>query len=297
MAIRPVTFLAGPSRTTGRWPVAETEDEDTEREGPTMSSNSDSKRIDPEQWYSDTNLLLMLDLQRDAQRGAREAGLLKYTKRGQTFLYKGQWVLDWLNGPTIAEAKGEAAKLQYDRVKRGRGVSTQVATTPSSHSTSAASTHRPGNVSPAQSSISIGGKHPMHSQQDDQVMAEWNHRIRAEMDRNGGSKRNAIRTVVKADPDLQRAFLIASNRHRPGAVRQLGVICPTEEKHSMQTQQDDQQVMNEWNSRIQAAMEQNGGDRRKAIRTVVMADPAIHRQFLIASNRHRPGAVRQLEAL
>ena len=150
-------------------------------------------RIDPQQWYSDGDLKTILDIQYDAQRKARDAGQLKYTQRGTTFLYRGQAVLDWLEND---QADASQTKPTGRRAGQGRSLARSATTTNSSPRTTT----------------------PMNS--DHQTIDKWNAAVR-EQTAAGKTKAEAVRAVVRGNPELHRAYLIACNRHRPAAVRAL----------------------------------------------------------------------------
>lgn len=55
-------------------------------------------RIDPGAVYSDGDLRLMLGVSSAALARARRSGQLRYSRPGRSVLYRGQWVIDWLEG-------------------------------------------------------------------------------------------------------------------------------------------------------------------------------------------------------
>ena len=54
-------------------------------------------KIDPEAIYSDGEVRLGLDLTGSAIATARRKKLLRFTRQGKRYLYRGQWILDWLD--------------------------------------------------------------------------------------------------------------------------------------------------------------------------------------------------------
>ncbi len=46
----------------------------------------------------------------------------------------------------------------------------------------------------------------------------------------------------------------------------------------------DQESVRQFNTAVNAAMKENDGDRRAAIRSVCKRDPGLHRAYLIATN-------------
>ena len=167
----------------------------------------DDNRIDPQQWYSDGDIKTILDIQLDAQRKARDAGQLKYTQRGITCLYRGQWVLDWLEND---QADASQAKPNRRRAGQGRNLGRSVTTTNSS----------PASRSPATTPIPRQQRTTLPMNHDHAMIDQWNAAVRLEM-AGGKTKRQAVRAVVRENPELHRAYLIACNRHRPAAVRAL----------------------------------------------------------------------------
>ena len=53
-------------------------------------------RIDPAGIYDDSALVLGLGLTHAALARARRAGELRFSRKGMRTLYRGQWILDWL---------------------------------------------------------------------------------------------------------------------------------------------------------------------------------------------------------
>ena len=60
-------------------------------------------RIEPDAWYTDADLRLILRLTGETLRRARKAGELRYTRRGITAWHQGAWVIDWLSGRQAGE--------------------------------------------------------------------------------------------------------------------------------------------------------------------------------------------------
>jgi hypothetical protein len=52
--------------------------------------------IDPNAVYDDGALRLTLGLTSSAMAAARRAGTLRFTRQGKRILYKGGWILAWL---------------------------------------------------------------------------------------------------------------------------------------------------------------------------------------------------------
>lgn len=55
-------------------------------------------RIEPDAWYSDADLRLILRLPGATLRRARKAGELRHSRRGVTAWHLGAWVIAWLSG-------------------------------------------------------------------------------------------------------------------------------------------------------------------------------------------------------
>ena len=53
-------------------------------------------RIDPDAIYDDGALVLTLGLTHAAIAKARRNGRLRFTRNGRRILYRGQWIIDWL---------------------------------------------------------------------------------------------------------------------------------------------------------------------------------------------------------
>lgn len=61
-------------------------------------------RIDPDGIYSDATLILSLGVTAKTLARERRAGCLRHMKRGRLILYRGAWILEWLD----SEPKGVA---------------------------------------------------------------------------------------------------------------------------------------------------------------------------------------------
>jgi hypothetical protein len=53
--------------------------------------------IEPDALYDDTALHQALGLSPASLAAGRRTGTLRYTRRGKRTLYKGAWILDWLD--------------------------------------------------------------------------------------------------------------------------------------------------------------------------------------------------------
>jgi hypothetical protein len=63
-------------------------------------------KIDPESFYDGDLLFSLLDFSRSTLAVARRSGRLRFIRRGNRILYRGQWILDWLAAPAIAQPEG-----------------------------------------------------------------------------------------------------------------------------------------------------------------------------------------------
>jgi hypothetical protein len=54
-------------------------------------------RFDPDAFYHDGQLRLLLGITTATLIAARREGRLLFTRKGKRLLYRGQWVIDWLN--------------------------------------------------------------------------------------------------------------------------------------------------------------------------------------------------------
>jgi hypothetical protein len=66
-------------------------------------------RIEPEALYDDGSLRQALGLTSASLAAARRGGLLRFTRQGKRTLYKGAWILTWLEAtPTAPQtARGQ----------------------------------------------------------------------------------------------------------------------------------------------------------------------------------------------
>lgn len=70
-------------------------------------------RIDPNTIYHDGQVRLMLGLPGATLARVRREGLLRYSRQGHRILYRGQWLLDWLEDDADSRAteRGAAANV------------------------------------------------------------------------------------------------------------------------------------------------------------------------------------------
>jgi hypothetical protein len=75
-----------------------------------MKDPSEPFRIDPAAVYDDGTLVLGLGITHAALASARRRGALRFMKSGRRTLYRGQWVLDWLDAGATVESREEGAR-------------------------------------------------------------------------------------------------------------------------------------------------------------------------------------------
>ena len=68
--------------------------------------------IDPNGIYYDGTLVLALDLTHAALNRARRSGQLRFTRQGRRILYRGKWIIDWLEQSAQVGRKGAAEEAQ-----------------------------------------------------------------------------------------------------------------------------------------------------------------------------------------
>ena len=62
-----------------------------------QDSKIEPAKIDPDAIYHDGQIRLILGLAGATLCRARRDGSLRYSRKGNTTLYRGQWILDWLD--------------------------------------------------------------------------------------------------------------------------------------------------------------------------------------------------------
>jgi hypothetical protein len=60
----------------------------------------------PDAIYREDALIQILNLPREALRRARRDGLLRYSRPGKTPLYRGSWVISWLEAQSVSTREG-----------------------------------------------------------------------------------------------------------------------------------------------------------------------------------------------
>lgn len=60
--------------------------------------------IEPQKFYDDFAVFQILEIKESVQKRARDNSELKFTKKGSRILYRGQWLIDWLE-PTEVPAE------------------------------------------------------------------------------------------------------------------------------------------------------------------------------------------------
>ena len=142
-------------------------------------------QIESDGWYAPQDLLILFHIGESEQARARDAGELKHTMRGNTPLYRGQWVLDWLNASTI---------MPSEQPTRARAVRS----------------NRPAASAPAQPQ----GTRSMSTQQTSATA--WREAIDAKI-KAGMTRQRAVSAVVKEQPALRQAYVDEVNGQRTGA--------------------------------------------------------------------------------
>ena len=72
-----------------------------------MKDPTEPIRIDPDAIYDDGALVLTLGLTHAAIARARRNGRLRYTRNGRRILYRGQWIIDWLESDAHRAGGGD----------------------------------------------------------------------------------------------------------------------------------------------------------------------------------------------
>lgn len=70
-----------------------------------MTDPTKPVHIDPDAIYDDSALVLTLGLTHAAIARARRTGRLRHTQNGRRILYRGRWIIDWLESD--AQATGQ----------------------------------------------------------------------------------------------------------------------------------------------------------------------------------------------
>ncbi|QDU39193.1 Helix-turn-helix domain protein [Maioricimonas rarisocia] len=65
-------------------------------------------RIDPDGIYHEGRAALLLNLPTATLQRARRENRLRYTRQGRAILYRGQWLLDWLEYDAHPAAEGRS---------------------------------------------------------------------------------------------------------------------------------------------------------------------------------------------
>lgn len=71
-----------------------------------MTEASVPARIDPDGVYSDGDVRLLLGLSSSALARARREGSLRFSRQGNSLLYRGVWLLDWLERDADRRSQG-----------------------------------------------------------------------------------------------------------------------------------------------------------------------------------------------
>jgi hypothetical protein len=66
--------------------------------------------IDPTAVYDGSSLSASLGIGAKALSRARQAGDLRFTRKGRRILYLGQWILDWLEHDAVSVKEGHNAQ-------------------------------------------------------------------------------------------------------------------------------------------------------------------------------------------
>jgi len=173
-----------------------------------------SNSPDPQGWYSDRSLLIMLGIGYDVQRKAREAGHLKFRQAGTSFLYKWPDVNDWLENGAKTDKQAAVPQTALEEKLRRRSM--------------------PGGSSPAAggsppASVSNSPSHTRNNttMPTDRTSAttRFHEAVEAEMAK-GKTRSRARQSVLRSNSGLQRALLIEGNRNKPKALPVIDELWP-----------------------------------------------------------------------
>lgn len=71
-------------------------------------------RIESDGVYTDGDVRLMLGLTSAALARARRDGLLKFSRQGHSILYRGVWLLDWLERDADLRSRRSEGEVRQD---------------------------------------------------------------------------------------------------------------------------------------------------------------------------------------
>ncbi len=190
--------------------------------GGESASPDGGRRIQEGEWYSDRDVLLILDINRDAQQKAREAGRLQFIERGGTYLYKGEWILAWLNAADSSQPQQTDRGAQRRTVpRRAAGVSPQQPTKAATSSPPVRINHPQPQPASQPTSLPVSkGQAPMTENEANQTIQQFNTAVQTVMRERKCERRAAVRAVCKSNPQLHRDYLLATNRGRSRQVIQ-----------------------------------------------------------------------------
>lgn len=77
----------------------------TQARQPGAATPGEPFKIDPDGFYTNGQLRLLLNVSSRALAAARRTGQLRYARKGMVVIYRGAWVIDWLE----SESKGGKA--------------------------------------------------------------------------------------------------------------------------------------------------------------------------------------------
>lgn len=73
-------------------------------------------RIDPDAWYQDADLAIRFGFRATTLAHGRRRGGLRFARKGRSTLYRGQWLLDWLERDTVPTDRRRSSHESVDGV-------------------------------------------------------------------------------------------------------------------------------------------------------------------------------------
>lgn len=74
------------------------------------ANQPDGRRLDPDAVYSDGELRMLLGITDAALSRAKREGRLRCSRQGKRTIYRGAWIISWLEADADQRAAGKEAK-------------------------------------------------------------------------------------------------------------------------------------------------------------------------------------------
>jgi hypothetical protein len=178
-----------------------------------MTSRVDGAGIDPAGWYGPDTVKLAFEITWSDQEAARKSGALKFSQAGGSVVYRGDWLLEWLNNLPTKSASGQTkAHAPPTGAPKGSSLPQRQAAAASYESSQ-----------PHSGATNFSPPVPMKGGQADVTENRpYQQMFENEVERRvllGMTRKKAVADVASKLPELHQKMLAEANSNRPHALK------------------------------------------------------------------------------